>query len=216
MTAPKPESTLAELAAFFQTYGTKRLDGLEESYFFDLNAQGKEEAWEFLKAGFWSSTERIKGLYILDPCRAVDLFKETLAQPMADSPYSSARKEIESSRLMMLEYVCETEPDKDHIESMALFAKSQFEDIHAQFAKNVPAQKTTPNVTDALKTMIFTETESIPRSSAIRKLMAIHGIDFKLDDPLYKSTFLSLWMGSSSEKLAAIKKLEAMGKADYI
>jgi hypothetical protein len=216
MTAPKPESTLTELAAFFQVYGTERLDGLDESYFVGLNTQEKEEAWKFLKAGFWSSSERIKGLYILDPCRAVDLFKETLAQPMADSPYLSARKEIESSYLMMLEYVCETEPDKDHIESMALFAKSQVEDVRVQFAQNVPAQNTTPNVTDALKTMIFTETESTPRSSAIRKLMAIHGIDFKLDDPLYKSTFLSLWMGSSSEKLAAIKKLEAMGKADYI
>jgi hypothetical protein len=71
MTVPKPESTLAELAAFFQPYGTKRLDGLDSSYFVDLNAHEKEEAWEFLKAGFWSSTERIKGLYILNPHRAL-------------------------------------------------------------------------------------------------------------------------------------------------
>jgi len=216
MTTPKSESTLADLAAFFQSYGTERLDGLDASYFVDLIAQEKEEAWEFLKAGFWSSTERIKGLYILNPHRALALFKDTLAQPMADSPYPSARKEIESCRLMMLEYVCETEPDKNHIESMTIFAKSQFEAVRTQFAQNVPAQKITPDVTNALQTMILTETESIPRSSAIRKLMAIHGIDFKTNDPAYESIFLSLWTGNLAEKLATIKNLETMSKVSYI
>ena len=215
MTTPKPESTLADLAAFFQSYGTERLDGLDASYFVDLNTQEKEEAWEFLKAGFWSSSERIKGLYILNRHRALALFKATLAQSMADSPYPSARKEIESSRLMMLEYVCETESDRNHIESVTMFAKSQFESVRTQFAQNVPAQKIT-SVTNALQTMILTETESIPRSSAIRKLMAIHGIDFKINDPAYKSIFLSLWTGNLAEKLATIKNLETMSKASYI
>ena len=45
MTIDNSKSKLEKFYAFFQTYGTERLNGLGESYFVGMNDDEKEEAW---------------------------------------------------------------------------------------------------------------------------------------------------------------------------
>lgn len=53
---------LSSFYQFFETSGSERLNGLNESHFAGLNAAEKEEAWNHLKDGFESSDERITGM----------------------------------------------------------------------------------------------------------------------------------------------------------
>jgi hypothetical protein len=71
----------------------------------------------------------------------------------------------------------------------------------------------TPEALEALKGMVFTETERIPRTSAITKLMVIYGLDFDMDDPFYKSIYLSLRSDNPKEKLSAMRRLESIKDA---
>lgn len=116
----------------------------------------------------------------------------------------------------MLRYINSVDPDPKYINAMNEFARSEFEDVRSQFAQSVPIDKVTPGAVDALKGMIFTETERIPLASAITKLMVIHGMDFDRKSALYKSIYMSLRSGDPNEKLAAIKRLEAMQRPDYV
>lgn len=201
-------SGLERFYNFFKTYGTERLNGLDESYFVELNKNEKEEAWEFLENGFSKSTERIKGLFILDKFRAVDLFKKALAAPAEDSPHPEARQESESSRLLMIRYINSIEPEEKYINAMAEFAKSEFEEIRGQFARSLPIDQVTPEAIEALIGMIFTETETIPLSSAITKFMVIHGMDFDRRNPLYKKLYSALSSNDPKEKQSAINRLK--------
>lgn len=201
---------------FFETYGTERLNGLDGSYFADLNQNEREEAWNFLKNGVPSSYEHIKGLYTLDPKRAIPVFKAALAIPMETSPYESDREQLESSRLLMLDYITSIEPEEIHINAMAEFSNSEFPDIRAQFARSVPASKITFEAIEALKKMVFTETETIPRTSAITKLMAVHGMKFKLKDSVYDSIYLMLRSDDPKDKQRAMKLLEARQQPNYL
>jgi hypothetical protein len=205
---PASNPKLARFYRFFETYGAERLNGLDESYFLGLNGSEREEAWNFLIRGFVSSDERIKGLYILDDVRAIELFKHALALPVEASPYPEERRESESARLLMIRYINSVEADEKYVSAMSEFASSEFPRVRAEFAQSLPAYPISPEAVEALKRMIFTETERVPLSSAITKFMEIHGIDFDVNNPLSKSTFLSLWSGDAKEKLSAISRLE--------
>ena len=207
---------LAPIYGFFEKYATERLRGLDPSYFRSLNESEKEEVWNFLSDRFARSAERINALYNLDPNRAVEAFKRAIAVPVETSPYAGERKALEECRLLMLGYINSVEPDEKNIAAMNEFAGSEFKDVRAQFARSVPTHQVTRSAVDALKGMIFTETETIPLTMEITKFMLIHGMDFSAKDPLYKSIYMSLCSDDPKEKLLGMKRLEESYRPDYV
>lgn len=206
---------LAPFYQFFDTYGSERLNGLNENHFAGLSAADKEEAWNYLKQGFETSDERISGLYKLDPSRAVALFKEALKQPMEASPYAASREAIELSRLFLLKFVYSVERDRHYVDAMTKFAGSEFENVRTLFANAAPIYQVTPELVAALKGMIFTETERIPLSAAITKFMVIHGMDFDAQDPVYKKICMSLRSDDPKTKMAGMRQMEERQAPDY-
>jgi hypothetical protein len=184
--------------------------------FVDLTRDEREEAWNFLKLGIPTSYERIKGLYLLDRDRAIQLFKAAIELPIVASHSASEREQLESSRLLMLSYVNIVEHDSKYINAMAEFSNSEFPHIRGQFARALPVHQVTPESVEALKNIIFTETHTGTRSAAITKFMSIHGLKFKLKDPVYDSIYLSLRSDEPKDKLSAISRLEAMKHPDYL
>jgi hypothetical protein len=206
---------LALIYGFFEKTGTERLQGLDPSYFVGLNEEEKEEAWNFLSDRFASSTDTISGLYYLDQKRAVAAFKVEIEVPIAPSPYPDQRESREECRLLMLQYINSVEPDEKYVAAINEFARSEFKQVRTLFAKSVPIHKVTEGAVEALKGIIFTETEVAPLSAAITKFMVIHGMDFDRKDPLYKSIYMSLRSDNLKEKLAAMKRLEDGQRPDY-
>jgi hypothetical protein len=207
---------LAPIYEFFEKSGTERLQGLNPNYFLGLNESEKEEAWSFLSERFARSVERIEALYNLDPKRAVDTFKKAIDVLVEPSAYASERKALEECRLLMLHLINNLEPDEKYIAEINRFAGSEFKEIRAQFTRSVPTHQVTRDTVDALKGMIFTETDDTTQSTAIIKLMAIYGMNFDAKDPLYKSTYMSLRSDDHKQKLSAIKRLEAKQPPDYV
>lgn len=201
-------ANLAPFYRFFETYGSERLNGLNESHFQGLSDAEREEAWRFLEDGFEKSEERIAGLYKLDARRAVALFKKALQLHVEPSPYAASRESQEMCRLLLLRFVNSVEPDRKYVDAMTQFANSEFKNVRAQFAMSVPVSHVTPEAVDALKGMIFTETERIPLASAITKYMVIHGMDFDMEDPMYNSIYMALRSDDPKAKIAAFKSLE--------
>lgn len=213
---PTLNSGLKNFYDFFQTYGTTRLDGLDESYFVNLTQSEQEEAWNFLKSGVPTSYDHIKGLYVLDRAKALSVFKEELEKPIEVSPYPNEQKYLEQSRLLMLSYIIDSDPERKYIDALTEFAYSESVDVRTEFSQSLPTRGITPKSVEALKKMIFTETEILPRSSAIKKLMAIHGMTFKLKDPVYNAIYLALRSGDPKSKLSAMTKLNALQEPDYL
>lgn len=207
---------LAPIYDFFEKTGAERLNGLDPGYFLALDTSEKEEAWAFLSDRFALSAERISALYNLDSEKAVAAFKKEIETPIRPSPYPAQRQSREECRLLMLRYINSVEPDEKYIAAMNEFARSEFEDVRSLFAQSVPIHKVTQSAVDALKGMIFTETERIPLASAITKFMVIHGMDFDRKNPLYKSIYMSLRSDNPNEKLAAMKRLENIQRPDFV
>ena len=212
----KDHGGLAAFYAYFQTYGTARLDGLGYGYFVGLTDSEREEAWNFLLDGFPSSGESITGLYSLDWARAVSLFKAAVALPLEAAQYPAQQEAIEENRLLMLRYINDVEADRKYLAAICEFSTSQFKDVRAVFARSVPVQQVTHEAVNALKSMIFAETDTIVLASAIPKLMAIHGMEFDRKNSIYKSIYLSLRSDDPAEKAAGIDRLEQHQLPDYI
>ena len=116
----------------------------------------------------------------------------------------------------MLAYILEVCPERKFLLEMIALSHSEFEEVRANFAELVPQRKIIPEVVDALKKMIFVETKRAPLGGAIAKLMAIHGMDFDIDNARYKSIYLELRSGSVDDKLRAMKRLEVAHSPEYI
>lgn len=136
--------------------------------------------------------------------------------PLQDSPYPDQPQAFECNRLMLLEYVSSVEPDGKYVDAMSEFANSEFPEIRGQFARCLPLHQVTPDAVEALKRMVFTEMERILRTSAITRLMALHGMNFDMGDALYKSIYLSLRSDDPNEKKLAIRRLESMSRPDCL
>jgi hypothetical protein len=99
---------------------------------------------------------------------------------------------LESNRLLMLRYINEVEAEAGYIDLMTAFAESEFEEVCGEFANAVPITAVTRSAVEALKRMIGRESVGATLTSAITKLMVVHGTDFDRRDPMYKSIFLAL------------------------
>ena len=191
------------------------MQGLDQSYFSDLNQDEKIEAWNFLQEKFWLSSDCITGLYLIDPSRAVELFKDILSLRAPTSPHAAMQEALEDNRLLMLSYINESDSDEEYIDSLIQFSESKFPRIRAQFASAVPTLHIRPALVDALKRMIFTETERLALTNAITKLMVIYGLDFDAENPLYKSIYLALRSDDAKEKKSAIRRLQELNTPDF-
>jgi hypothetical protein len=206
---------VAAIQGFFEKTGSERFQGLDSSYFVGLNETEKEEAWNFLSYRFATSTDTINGLYYLDPKRAVAAFKKEIEAPIEFSQFRDEREFEEECRLLMLQYVYAVEPNEMYVAAINKFANSESKRIRALFAQCVPTDKVTHEAVDALKRMIFSETDVFPRAVAIQKFMVIHGMDFDRKNPMYISIYRSLSSDDPKEKAAAIKQLEDLQHPDY-
>jgi len=209
-------SPLARLHAFFESTGSERMQGLDETYFIGMNESEKRKVWDFLKDRFDRSSDRIVGLYLLGPLQAVELFKKAVASPIPETPYAATRRDLEGNRILMLRKIVEIEPLPEYLEAINEFSYSQFTGVRAAFARAVPKDKVTPNAIRGLKSMIFTDTEMLPLGTAIRKLMLLHGVHYDPDDPVYRSTLRSLMSQDVEEKRIGMQRLQAIRAPDYI
>jgi hypothetical protein len=181
-----------------------------------LSESEKEQAWRFLEKEFSLSDERISALYILGRARAIELFKKALSLPVRSPQFAAEREAIERNRLLMIKYINSVEPSQKYIETMSEFARSEFPKIRAQFAQSLTVQQITQRAIDAIKGLIFTETERIPLASAIVKFMEIHQMSYDLENPLYKSIYLSLRSDDHKEKISGMKRLETLKPIDEL
>ena len=204
------DSKLSRLYQFFNTYGPERMSGLDRSYFAEMTAAERAEAWDFLMAGFPDSVDNITGLYLLDKMRAIEQFKVALDRPAPASEFPAERRETEINRLLMLRYVTNTDPDPRYIAMLADFARSEFEDVRAQFAQSLSIKNATTDNVNALKGMIFTETERLPLASAILALMDLHGVSSDPDDPEHRAIYMSLRSNAPDEKRAGMHRLDTV------
>jgi len=203
-------SNLSRLYKFFDTYGSERLSGLDHSYFSNLSPTEKVQAWDFLLDGFPDSVDNITGLYLLDKTRAIEQFKMALAAPAPASEYPAERRADQINRLLMLRYVTNFDSDPRYVAMLPEFARSEFEEVRAQFAQSISSNNATADVVKALKGMIFTETERIPVASAIMALMELHGVSYDRNNPDHRSIYRSLRSGDPGDKLAGMDRLSAM------
>ena len=211
-----PGGKLERFFAFFEKYGTERLNGLDESYFDGMSPTERAEAWNFLAEGFQLSTDKIKGLFVLDKISAVELFKKEVDSPIPSSPYATERQSLQSDRLLMLRCIYNVDPDEKYIAAMTEFSNSEFDEIRGEFADSLPASPVTHSAVDALKRMIFTEAEKIPLSFAIMKLMSIHGLVFDSQDSIYKSIYMALASNDVKDKIAGMERLERHQLPAYV
>jgi hypothetical protein len=204
-----PNTGLTRLYDFFNTTGLERLSGLDRSYFEGLSDNEKLEAWNFLKNNFPSSGDKIAGLFLLNARKALDLFKEQVVLPLEEDLYPEDRREMEENRMLMLRYIVALDKDEKYVDLMNTFAMSEFDNVRADFAEYLPVWGATIRSLEILKGMIFTETKTIPISSAIRKFMAIYGLHSSTDETRYKALYRALRLGNEREKIAAITQIES-------
>lgn len=211
-----PPSKLERLYSFFQKKDSERLHGLDESYFLGLTPIEKSQAWNFISSSARLSDERISGLFLLDPDRAIEFFKKVCLDPIEDSNFPAERRAFERARLALLYYINLVDPDIEHMNQMCSFSSSKFEEIRIIFATSVPEKVTTPEILNALKIMIFTEADEMAVSSAVMKYMAIYGMQFDADNEDYKVIYNSLMKGDGNKKLAAMKRIEKISCPNFI
>lgn len=213
---PTSPTGLTRFYAFFEKSGTERLNGLDSSYFQDLTAAEKAEAWTYLKDGFEVSDERIRGLYLLDPDEAVALFLDAVKTPLEESPYPAKRQAAELSRVLMLRFIASRRPSAESLNELAAWANSEFPRVRASVMQALPTKQVTPDAVEAIKSVVLTEVEELPLSTAITKLMAIHGMDFSARDPVYKSIYVGLLSDNVDNKKRAMAKLADQGAPEYL
>ncbi len=199
---------LSRLHSFFNTYGRERLDGLDSSYFRDMSPDESAEAWYFMSDRFAESVDKITGLYLLDQVRAIEQFKRALDSPMPSSEYPATRRADEINRLLMLRYVTSSDTDPRYIAMLPEFARSEFEEVRAQFAQSLSVRNATTEVVTALKEMFYSEAELLALASAIFALKKLHGWSYDPSDSRQRSIYMLLQSTDPEEKRAGMSLLE--------
>lgn len=199
---------LAKLHHFFQDRGMERLNGLDKSYFYGLSDDEKLQAWNFLSDNFKYSSDKTTGLFLLDPEKALTLFKDEVQTPLERTEYKDQCRVQQENKILMLHYILSLDSNEKYINLMDQFGKSEFEEVRTLFAQFLPTRNVPTSSLNVLKGMIFTETETLPQTSAIAKFMAIYGHDFKLNDPSYKSLFRALLSDNEKDINSAIHQIE--------
>lgn len=201
---------------FFKLTQRERLEGLDRSYFSAMTEEEKNNAFEFLKSqpDFECFSETLRGLYLCHPEKAIDLFKFLLKKEIKKYEIQRDNDLELYGRVFMSGYVCNTEPTKENINNLvSIDVSNSNDDVRNLKYQLIPTSPTTLEAIACLKNALNDELKKTdsdsPLSTAKITLMSIYGVEFSLTDENYKKIYRALSSTNSSEKIAAIKKLEA-------
>lgn len=181
---------------FFGISNRERLDGLDASYFTDMTAQERANAFDYLHALVLDggSRETVHGLFLADADSAATLVQALLEthKLREDAQIAAAwnlQRRAPSSALLPVFIRAMTSNDKYNRANAAFY---------------VPADLLTAELDAALKGMIRTETETLPLVNATNKLLECHGIT---REAVGKDVFSYFYRGLRSDD---VKAREAM------
>lgn len=186
---------------FFSMKNRERLDGLNEVYFEGMAPEERSRAFDYLlnmvKDG--GSRETVGGLFIADAQRAAPivgdlLFAGRLHEDAAIAAAWNLNRLQPAPALIAVFIGAMSSADKVNRANAAFYA---------------PADAASPELLEALKGMIRTETETLPLVNATNKLLECCGITRESVD---KETFSMYYCGLRSDLLAdkemTFKKLD--------
>lgn len=170
----------------------------------------REQAWKFLEKEFHLSEDKIIGLHLLNPNKAAQLFLNEITISRDEPKYAKEAQANERCIILMLRFVCKEVPIKENIDLLALYCNSDSIDARTKAAQALPTRPTTLNAIRALRSMIYSETERLPLSIAIVKLMAIYHLEFNQNDSNYKSIYMNLRSPEPKRKEQGVAQLERL------
>jgi hypothetical protein len=206
---------------FFKLTGRDRFEGLDKGYFSAMTEEEKNDAFEFLKSqpDFECFSETLYGLYLCDPEKAINLFKDLLKKEI--KVYEIQRdNDLElHGRVFMAGYVCNIETTKTNINNLVSIDVSKArDDVRNLKYRLIPSSPTTLEAIDFLKNALKDELKRPDTDSATATatakltLMSTYGVEFDMNDKNYMSISLGLMSSNEEERLSAFKKLESFQK----
>lgn len=166
----------------------ERLDGLSEIHFTGMTTQERSMAFDYLLKPVQDggSRETVHGLFLADAARAAPIVRELL----------DARKLREDADIAAAWHLQQIAPDATLLSVFIRLMSSTDKYNRANAAFYVPADVLTAELDAALKSMIRTETETLPLVNAINKMLECHGIT---RESVRKEKFSHFYLGLRSE-----------------
>ena len=174
---------------FFSMNNRARLDGLSEIYFAGMTNQERSMAFDYLLnlVNDGGSRETVHGLFLADAARAAPIVRELL----------EAHKLREDADIAAAWNLQQIAPDAALLSVFIRLMSSTDKYNRANAAFYVPADVITAELDAALKSMIRTETETLPLVNAINKLLECHGIT---RESVSKEKFSHFYRGLRSDE----------------
>ena len=174
---------------FFSMNNHERLDGLSDIYFASMTMQERSMAFDYLLklVHDGGSRETAHGLFLADAARAAPVVRELLEA-------HRLREDAEIAATWNLQQIA---PDAALLSLFIRLMSSTDKYNRANAAFYVPAGVFTAELDAALKSMIRTETETLPLVNAINKLLDCHGIT---RESVAKEKFSHLYLGLRSDE----------------
>lgn len=202
---------------FFSLRQRSRLDGLDATYFSPMSAAEKDMAFEYLKNGFEISEERLRGLYLCNPDKALALFKDALSLPEKKGSNKREDEAILMNRVLMAGYICNADPTQENIDALvSLDVASGSEDTRSAFYEWIPKKPTTSKAISRLVEGVLKEVNRMVLASAASKLMASYGMLFNMHDNEYKRIYRGLISSDITIKKQHIQALQSQGSPIFV
>ncbi|WP_339616357.1 hypothetical protein [uncultured Gilvimarinus sp.] len=198
---------------FFTLTQLERLQGLDSSYFSSMTSEEKNKAFNYLKSNpnFTHHLENLRGLYLCDSEKAINLFKEELKKEPKRYPEQRDNDIIMHGRVFMSGYVCNYNPTKENINDLvSLDVRSSNEEVRSLKYQLIPSSPTTTEAINYLKETTIDEKSTLPAATSTSTLMAMYGLKFKMNDKNYLKIYRGLRSLEKKENLAALKRLESL------
>jgi hypothetical protein len=201
---------------YFSLCQRERLEGLDASYFENMTGDEREMAFTYLMRGFGKSEENIRGLYLCDKSKAIQLFTKTIDQPIPKGKFRREEEAFLMGRVLMAGYICNDRPSADNINLLIkIDVSAGNKDVRSAFYRSIPSEPTTKAAISRLENAVREETERPPLATAIQKLMACYGLIFNIHDQDYKRIYRGLASSIENEKQSHMDELKKLGSLVY-
>ncbi len=202
---------------FFNLTQRERLDGLDKSYFDPMSQEEKALAFDILKKSVSTSEESVRGLYLCDPDKAIDLFKILIPENLPDFGSLREKEAAIDCKILMAGIVANHSPSIESINTLISLKKESISGRNrANLYKHIPIDKTTVETLEFLKHSLLEEDNEDSLSYVIETFLNLHGITFSIRDKKYKEIYSSLLKASPEEKISCIKDIESNYAVDYL
>ena len=188
---------------FFSMNNHERLDGLSDIYFTGMTMQERSMAFDYLLklVNDGGSRETVHGLFLADAARAAPIVRDLLEA-------HKLRDDAEIAAAWNLQQIA---PDDALLSVFIRLMSSTDKYNRANAAFYVPADVFTAELDAALKSMIRTETETLPLVNAINKLLECHGITREsVDKEKFSHFYLGLRSDEARDKEAIFEELDCL------